>query len=141
MTKAMRDQLHRLFVEKANYLQNEINREIASIGGELMLISRIDILHWVIYARSKVAVFNQICQKLKDETACIEMDEIKKILQEKLTSSDLWNLQNYLSRIENNGASNIRIVKNNNEDYLKAKILWLEQELISAQQELTFLRQ
>ena len=46
MTK-QQESLYRFFTEKAKHLQNEIDMEIAKIGGEHMLISREDLTAWI----------------------------------------------------------------------------------------------
>ena len=71
--------LYRFFSEKAKHLQNEIDWEIAKIGGENMLISREDLIHWVYYARGQVETYHTICRMLEDKA---ESADIDKILQE-----------------------------------------------------------
>lgn len=78
MTK-QHEALHRFFSEKAKHLQNEIDFEIEKIGGEGMLISREDLIHWVYFARQEVKTYNTICNMLEDKA---ENAETGKILEE-----------------------------------------------------------
>ena len=55
------EKLHRFFTEKAKHLQNEIDLEIANIGGEDMLISREDLIHWVYHSRREIEMYHTIC--------------------------------------------------------------------------------
>ena len=71
--------LHQFFSEKARHLQNEIDLEIEKIGGEDMLISREDLIHWVYHARGQVKTYHTICKMLEDRAEGADMD---KILQE-----------------------------------------------------------
>lgn len=49
--------LHRFFTDKAKHLQKEIDMEIKAIGGEKMLISHTDLLHWAYDAREQVKTY------------------------------------------------------------------------------------
>ena len=71
--------LYQFFSEKARHLQNEIDLEIEKIGGEDMLISREDLIHWVYHARGQVKTYHTICKMLEDRAEGADMD---KILQE-----------------------------------------------------------
>ena len=71
--------LQRFFSEKAKHLQNEIDMEIEKIGGEGMLISREDLIHWVYHAREQVETYRTICRMLEDRS---EGMDTEKILQE-----------------------------------------------------------
>ncbi len=71
--------LYQFFSEKARHLQNEIDLEIEKIGGEDMLISREDLIHWVYHARGQVKTYHTICKMLEDRAEDADMD---KILQE-----------------------------------------------------------
>lgn len=55
------------FQEKAKHLQKEIDYEIEQIGGEKMLISREDLIHWVYYARGQVETYHTICRMLEEK--------------------------------------------------------------------------
>ena len=68
--------LYRFFSEKAKHLQNEIDYEIAKVGGEGMLISREDLIHWVYYARDQVETYKIICRMLEDKAEGIDTKEI-----------------------------------------------------------------
>ena len=94
MTKQQAD-LHRFFSEKAKHLQNEIDWEIAQIGGEHMLISREDLIHWVYYARDQVETYHTICRMLVDKT---ENANTEKILQELRETAD--SDRNEIAKIE-----------------------------------------
>ena len=59
--------LFQFFSEKAKHLQNEIDLEIEKVGGEDMLISREDLIHWVYYARNQVKTYHTICHMLEDK--------------------------------------------------------------------------
>ncbi len=74
-----RTRLHRFFSEKAKHLQNEIELEIEKIGGEEMLTSRIDLIHWVYSSRKDIEVYHTICRMLDDRT---EDTDTARILQE-----------------------------------------------------------
>ncbi|MBO7662150.1 MAG: hypothetical protein J6U01_02140 [Clostridia bacterium] len=60
--------LHQFFADRAKHLQIEIDTEIVKIGGEDMLISREDLIHWVYHAREEVKTYQTICRMLKDQT-------------------------------------------------------------------------
>ena len=81
MTK-QQENICRFFVEKAKHLQNEIDQEIEKVGGENMLISRIDLLHWVYYAREQVETYHTVCRMLEDRAEGIDTDRILKELRE-----------------------------------------------------------
>ena len=68
--------LHKFFSEKAKHLQNEIDLEIEKVGGEGMLISREDLIHWVYYARNQVATYHTICQMLDDKSSGADTNKI-----------------------------------------------------------------
>ena len=71
--------LHEFFSEKAKHLQSEIEVEIEKIGGEDMLISREDLIHWVYHAREQVETYHTICRMLEDRS---EDADAGRILQE-----------------------------------------------------------
>ena len=78
----MNEQLKKLygyFRDKALHLQKEIDWEIERIGGENMLISREDLIHWVYYARDQVETYHTICRMLEDKA---EHTDTQRILQE-----------------------------------------------------------
>ena len=81
MTKQQED-ICRFFAEKAKHLQNEIDQEIEKVGGENMLISRIDLLHWVYYAREQVETYHTVCRMLEDRAEGIDTERILKELRE-----------------------------------------------------------
>ena len=74
--------LQRFFIEKAKHLQNEIDMEIEKIGGEGMLISREDLLHWVYYARNQIETYYTICRMLEDKAEGADTGEILAQLKE-----------------------------------------------------------
>lgn len=78
--------LHEFFSEKAKHLQNEIDWEIAKIGGEKMLISREDLIHWVYYARGQVETYHTICRMLENKADGVDTDRILQELQETAAS-------------------------------------------------------
>ena len=81
----MDEQLKRLygyFRDKAMHLQKEIDMEIENIGGENMLISREDLIHWVYYARDQVETYRTICQMLEDKADGVDTEGIFRELRE-----------------------------------------------------------
>ena len=78
--------LHCFFAEKAKHLQNEIDLEIEKIGGEGMLISREDLIHWVYHARGQIKMYNTVCQMLEDQAEGLETEKILKELRETMES-------------------------------------------------------
>ncbi len=81
MTK-QHESLYRFFTEKAKHLQNEIDMEIARIGGEHMLISREDLIHWVYHSRSQIETYHTICEMLEDRAKGVDTKKILEDLQE-----------------------------------------------------------
>lgn len=81
MNKA-RTELHQFFLDKARHLQNEIDLEIAKIGGEHMLISREDLIHWVYYAREQVETYRTICRMLEEKAEGADTGSILRELRE-----------------------------------------------------------
>jgi cell division protein FtsB len=79
-------ELHRFFSEKAKHLQNEIDWEIKKIGGEEMLISREDLIHWVYYARRQVETYHTICRMLEDKAENADTEKILRELRETAAS-------------------------------------------------------
>ena len=80
----MNDQLKKLykyFQEKALHLQKEIDWEVERIGGEDMLISREDLIHWVYHAREEVQTYYIICQMLEDKADGADTAEILRELR------------------------------------------------------------
>ena len=78
--------LHRFFSDKAKHLQNEIDWEIERIGGEDMLISREDLIHWVYHARIQVETYHTICRMLEDRAEGADTDKILQDLRETMES-------------------------------------------------------
>ncbi len=81
----MTDQRQRLcdyFRDKATHLQKEIDMEIEKIGGEIMLLSREDLIHWVYYARDQVETYRTICQMLEDKADGVDTEGILRELRE-----------------------------------------------------------
>lgn len=81
----MDEQLKRLygyFRDKAMHLQKEIDMEIENIGGENMLISREDLIHWVYYARDQVETYRTICRMLEDKADGVDTEGILRELRE-----------------------------------------------------------
>ena len=78
--------LYRFFSEKAKHLQNEIDYEITKVGGEGMLISREDLIHWVYYARGQVKTYQTICRMLENKSAGAETGKILRELRETMAS-------------------------------------------------------
>lgn len=80
------ENLIRFFSDKAEHLQKEIDLEIAAIGGEKMLISREDLIHWVYYARGQVKTYQTICRMLENKSAGAETGKILRELRETMAS-------------------------------------------------------
>lgn len=78
--------LYLFFSDKAKHLQNEIDYEIAKIGGEGMLISREDLIHWVYYARGQVETYRTICRMLENHAAGADTGKILRELRETVSS-------------------------------------------------------
>lgn len=81
----MDEQLKKLygyFRDKAMHLQKEIDMEIENIGGENMLISREDLIHWVYYARDQVETYRTICRMLEDKADGVDTEGILRELRE-----------------------------------------------------------
>ena len=78
--------IHQFFYDRAKHLQNEIDLEIAKIGGEQMLISREDLIHWVYYARNQVETYRTICRMLENKAEDTETWKILQELRETMTS-------------------------------------------------------
>lgn len=74
--------LYQFFSEKARHLQNEIDLEIEKIGGEDMLISREDLIHWVYHARGQVKTYHTICKMLEDRADSADTERILQDLRE-----------------------------------------------------------
>lgn len=79
-------ELHSFFTEKAKHLQNEIDLEIQKIGGEGMLISREDLIHWVYHAREQVKTYQTICRMLEDQSEHADTDKILQELRDTVES-------------------------------------------------------
>ncbi len=86
MTDGRQAELQRFFAEKAKHLQNEIDYEIRNIGGEDMLISREDLIHWVYDARKQVETYHTICRMLEDQTENADTGRILRELRETAAS-------------------------------------------------------
>ena len=78
--------LHMFFSDKAKHIQNEIEIEIEKIGGEEMLISREDLMHWVYHAREQAETYRTICRMLEEQTEGSDADKILRKLQESVTT-------------------------------------------------------
>ena len=77
--------LYRFFTDKAKHLQKEIDLEVKNVGGEKMLISRTDLLHWVYDAREQVKTYWTICRMLEDKAVGMDTEKILNGLQETIT--------------------------------------------------------
>ncbi len=74
ITQEQRDMVRDWFASSAEALSAEIQKEISAIGGEDMLISRIDLLYWVLSSREEVRLYQEAIRLLDggsdiDETA------------------------------------------------------------------------
>ena len=78
--------LYGYFRDRALHLQKEIDWEIERIGGENMLISREDLIHWVYHAREEVQTYYTICRMLEDKADGEVTEEILKELRETVES-------------------------------------------------------
>ncbi len=86
MMNEKKARLHRFFSEKAKHLQNEIDLEIEKIGGEDMLASREDLIHWVYFARKDIEAYHTICRMLNDRTEGTDTARILRELRETMES-------------------------------------------------------
>ncbi len=77
-----REALCKFFADKARHLQNEIDMEIEKIGGEGMLISREDLIHWVYHAREQEKTYRIICSMLEDRAESTDNERILMELRE-----------------------------------------------------------
>lgn len=75
-------ELHRFFAEKAKHLQKEIDYEVKKAGGESMLISREDLIHWVYYARDQVKTYWTICRMLEEKAMGMDTEKVLQGLRE-----------------------------------------------------------
>ncbi len=75
-------ELQRYFSEKAKGLQEEIELEIRKIGGERMLISREDLIHWVWHAREQVEMYHMVCKLLEDKGKGADPGDVLEELRE-----------------------------------------------------------
>ena len=89
------EQMKRLcdyFRDKATHLQKEIDMEIEKIGGEIMLLSREDLIHWVYYARDQVETYRTICRMLEDKADGVDtegiLQELRETMEEDKTTID-----------------------------------------------------
>lgn len=80
------ERLHRFFSEKAKHLQNEIDLEVEKVGGEGMLLSREDLIHWVYYARGQVETYKTICRMLENKSREADSGRILQELRETMES-------------------------------------------------------
>ena len=80
------ERLHRFFSEKAKHLQNEIDLEVEKVGGEGMLLSREDLIHWVYYARGQVETYKTICRMLENKAREADSGRILQELRETMES-------------------------------------------------------
>ena len=83
------EKLHRFFTEKAKHLQNEIDLEIANIGGEDMLISREDLIHWVYHSRREIEMYHTICRMLEDKAEDADADIIRQKLRDTMLTDEV----------------------------------------------------
>ncbi len=86
---AQQEKLHRFFTEKAKHLQNEIDLEIANIGGEDMLISREDLIHWVYHSRREIEMYHTICRMLEDKAEDADADIIRQKLRDTMLTDEV----------------------------------------------------
>ena len=77
------------FTEKAKHLQNEIDLEIANIGGEDMLISREDLIHWVYHSRREIEMYHTICRMLEDKAEDADADIIRQKLRDTMLTDEV----------------------------------------------------
>ncbi len=104
MDREQKDKLYRFFSDQAEKLLQEIDREIAAVGGESKLISRIDILHWVYYSRDRLALFQEICRMLEEDADGLDLDMIEQKMQKSLVTGDLTALRYQMKNAVSAGA-------------------------------------
>lgn len=91
--------LYAYFRDRAMHLQKEIDWEVERIGGEIMLLSREDLIHWVYHAREEVQTYYTICQMLEDKVDGADTAEILKELRDTV-ASDSRAIENLLRKQE-----------------------------------------
>ena len=89
MMTTQQEKLHRFFTEKAKHLQNEIDLEIANIGGEDMLISREDLIHWVYHSRREIEMYHTICRMLEDKAEDADTEIIRQKLRDTMLTDEV----------------------------------------------------
>ena len=75
-------ELQQYFLEKAKGLQEEIELEIKKIGGEKMLISREDLIHWIWHAREQVEMYQMVCKLLDNKNDGVDLGDVLLELRE-----------------------------------------------------------
>ena len=79
-------ELYHFFEDKAKRLQDEIDLEIAKIGGEKMLPYRGDLLYWVEKSRGQIENCHMICRILEGKAEDIDTETVIRKLQETMGS-------------------------------------------------------
>ena len=79
-------ELYHFFEDKAKRLQDEIDLEIAKIGGEKMLPYRVDLLYWVEKSRGRIENCHMICRILEGKAEDIDTETVIRKLQETMGS-------------------------------------------------------
>lgn len=79
-------ELYHFFEDKAKRLQDEIDLEIAKIGGEKMLPYRVDLLYWVEKSRGQIENCHMICRILEGKAEDIDTETVIRKLQETMGS-------------------------------------------------------
>jgi len=70
------------FARSVETLPKEIEREIEAVGGENMLIQRIDVLYWVYFTREEVRMYQEVLRFL-DGDADIDESLVDAAIQRK----------------------------------------------------------
>ncbi len=68
ITQEQKSTVRDWFAHSVDTLPKEIEKEIEAVGGENMLIQRMDVLYWVYFTREEVRMYQEVLQCLDGET-------------------------------------------------------------------------
>ncbi|MCR5566404.1 MAG: hypothetical protein K6F61_06100 [Clostridiales bacterium] len=69
ISQDMKSQVRNWFMEAVERIPKEINKQIEHVGGESMLLERIDILHWVYFNRETLKMYQEALRLLDGDSA------------------------------------------------------------------------
>ena len=93
MTEKQRTKVRSWFAASVETLPVEIEKQIEAIGGEDMLLQRIDVLHWVYFSREEVRMYQEVLRFLDGE------DKIDESLINAAIQQKKCNYQNSMEEI------------------------------------------